>query len=84
MNTITATKAKNVFAELIDSARQEPVTITRNNRRVAVVLSPDEYDHLTKINDKYWGEKALTAESDGFIGEKESENFLSSILNVKN
>jgi prevent-host-death family protein len=48
MRTVSATEAKQNFAELIDSAQREPVRIRRHNRDLAVVLSAEEYDRLHK------------------------------------
>lgn len=81
---ITATKAKTSFAELIDCARKEPVTITRNNRPVAVMVSPEEYKHFVALDDAYWGERATKAEKKGALSIEESEAFLNSVLNAKN
>lgn len=44
MQTISATKAKQSFAELLDSVQREPVAICRHERNVAVVMSADEYE----------------------------------------
>jgi len=76
---ITATKAKTEFAALVDIARKEPVTITRNSRAVAIMLSPEEYARLMDIEDSYWGKKAEKAEKEGYINAKESEKFLRSL-----
>lgn len=45
MTTITYTNARNSLAQLIDSTEQnrQPVSITRNGKTVAVLLSPEEY-----------------------------------------
>ncbi len=48
MSTITATDAKNRFGDLIEQARKEPVHIQSHGRDVAVVLSPEQYEALTK------------------------------------
>ena len=81
--TIPATKAKTAFAELIDAARREPITVTRNNRAVAVMLSPEEYERFVALDDAYWGAKAKAAGKEGFIGVDASEAFLGKILNEK-
>lgn len=47
MPNFTASDAKNRFGELLDAAAREPVTIKRNGRDVAVVLSPAEFARLT-------------------------------------
>jgi prevent-host-death family protein len=50
MRTISATEAKQNLGALLDSAQSEPVTIRRQNRDIAVVLSAREYDRLRAIN----------------------------------
>ncbi|MBK5932206.1 type II toxin-antitoxin system Phd/YefM family antitoxin [Halochromatium salexigens] len=50
MRTITASEAKQGFANLIDTASREPVVIQRQKRDVAVVLSMAEYERLTRLN----------------------------------
>ena len=47
MKTLAASTAKNSFGILLDSAQQEPVTLTKKGRAVAVVLSVAEYERLT-------------------------------------
>ena len=46
METIAATKASNNFGQLLDHARLVPVTIEKNGRGVAVVLSIEEYTRM--------------------------------------
>ncbi len=50
MRTITASEAKQGFANLIDTASREPVVIQRQKRNVAVMLSMAEYERLTRLN----------------------------------
>ncbi len=83
MNTITATEAKNRFADLVDTARTQPVTITRNDRAVAVMVSPSEYSRLLASDDVYWGEQAKNAKKEAFLSSNESQDFLTTILNAK-
>ncbi len=80
--SITATEAKNRFADLVDQARTEPITITRNDRAVAIVLSPTEYARLTISDDAYWGEQAKKMSADNFLSTEESQVFLNTILNA--
>lgn len=82
--SITATEAKNRFAEMVDLARVEAITITRNERAVAIVLSPAEYSRLTQVEDKYWGDLADKVTKNDFVGTNKSAEFLNSILNEKN
>lgn len=46
MKTMSAREAKNGFGILIDTARQEPVTIEKHGRPVVVVVSVEEYRRL--------------------------------------
>jgi len=50
MRAISASEAKQGFANLIDIASREPVVIQRQKRDVAVVLSMAEYERLTRLN----------------------------------
>ncbi|MBI2752554.1 MAG: type II toxin-antitoxin system Phd/YefM family antitoxin [Betaproteobacteria bacterium] len=50
MRYVSATEAKQQLAALLDAAQREPVTIRRQKRDVAVLLSPREYDRLRAVN----------------------------------
>ena len=50
MRYVSATEAKQRLAALLDAAQREPVTIRRQNRDVAVVISPTDYRRLTSTN----------------------------------
>jgi prevent-host-death family protein len=50
MRYVSATDAKQAFAEVLDAAQREPVTIRRQKRDVAVILSVAEYEKLTRLN----------------------------------
>ena len=52
MRTFTSADAKNNFGELIDLARAAPVAITKYDRRVVVVMAVEEYENLTRPNDR--------------------------------
>ena len=51
MKKIASTKAKSNFGELLDMAQREPVTIEKQGRPVAVVVSFEDYkaSELLKI-----------------------------------
>jgi len=46
MTTVSATQAKQRFAEVIDAAQKGPVRIQRHGRDVVVLTSAEEYDRL--------------------------------------
>jgi prevent-host-death family protein len=46
MPSISATKASQNFAALLDAAQREPVRIQRHSRDIAVLISAAEYDRM--------------------------------------
>lgn len=50
MKCVSASEAKQRLAALLDAAQREPVVIQRQNRDVAVVVSPQEYERLCGLN----------------------------------
>ena len=76
MKTMTAAKAKTHFGEFLDSVQREPVVVTKNNRPVGIMFS------MQDAEDKMWGERALAAKNDGFIGTAASEKLMNDILNA--
>lgn len=83
--TFTAKEAKNNFGRLLDEARRSPVAINKNGRKVAVLISKEDYSHyedFEDIIDAYWGNKALKAHKEGYIGVAKSKKLMESILNA--
>jgi prevent-host-death family protein len=73
----TATEVKNKFGKFSDIARNEPVIVEKTGRNAIVLISFEEYERLTIIEDAYWAEKAARAEADGYIGPEKSMAFMS-------
>lgn len=48
MQTISATKASQNFAAMIDQSQREPVLIQRHERDIAVLVSAEEYKRLRR------------------------------------
>jgi prevent-host-death family protein len=73
--------AKLNFGQLLDSAQKEPVTITKKDRPVAVIISTEEYRRLEALEDSIWAARAEKAlESGNFLTASESVEALSKIL----
>jgi len=49
MLTLTANDAKTRFGELLDRVQREPVQVTRHNRVVGVVVSPEDYEAMRRF-----------------------------------
>ena len=82
MKTLGASEAKNRFGELLDLARREPIQITKKGRNVAVVISIEEFERLSELEDELLAIKAEKAQQEGFIGISESEALLEELLNA--
>ena len=48
MKTVSATHAKQNFAEIIDTAQREPVRIRRHDRDLVVMVSAEDYDRMVQ------------------------------------
>lgn len=84
MNSIvTSSDAKRNFGRILETSLRGPVEITKSGRRVAVILSAEEYDNLSLLEDAYWGERALAAEKGGFIGREEAMRALTRMEHEK-
>jgi len=46
MRTIPASKAKTHFGELLDSAQREPITVSKQGRPVAIMMSIQDYEEM--------------------------------------
>lgn len=77
MRYVSATEAKQQFAAIIDKAQREPVTIRRQKRDVAVVLSAEEYARLTRTNvdafNRFCDDVGAQAAAKGLTEDKLSE-----------
>ena len=49
MRYVSATEAKQTLGALLDTAQHEPVTIRRQKRDIAVIVSPRDYERLHQL-----------------------------------
>lgn len=80
MKTATATEIKNRFGEYLQFAIREPVLIEKTGKPVAVLLSIDDYERLSALEDAYWIMKAQKAEAEGYLGVAATRKFIASKL----
>ncbi|MEA5578476.1 type II toxin-antitoxin system Phd/YefM family antitoxin [Anabaena sp. UHCC 0451] len=50
MQFVSDTEVNQSFAAVIDKVQREPVTIRQQNRDVAVIMSIEDYQRITRIN----------------------------------
>lgn len=64
METITAQVAKTQFGELLMKAQREPVEISKHGKRVAVLMSAEEFDQIEALKLQMLRDKLARAEAD--------------------
>lgn len=52
MRILNASDAKREFGDVLLKAQKEPITINKNGKPVAVVISIDEYDQMIDSKEK--------------------------------
>lgn len=80
MKSVAATNPEDTLGKVLEGVRQEPVAITRNGRRVAVIVSADEYDRLAALEDACWVEQARRADAEPGLGHEASMAYVRSRL----
>lgn len=76
MSLASATDVKNRFGSYLDAAQHEPVVIEKSGRKVAVLVSAEEYARLEAMEDAWWGERAKAAEASGSATPEEVQALL--------
>jgi len=79
----SATDLKTNFGTYLQKAITEPVIIEKNHRSMAVLVSYEEYERLSMIEDRYWAQRAIEAEKEGFLGPDESLKYLQAGIDVE-
>ena len=79
MKTLASREAKERFGALLDTVQNEPVTILKNGRPTAVVISPDEYARLGGSRERIYSLMDQMQEEAAANGL--TQDMLSSIIN---
>ena len=79
MKTMTSSKARQSFSNLINIAEKEPVTISNRNKEIAVVISSKRYHELKMLEDILYGKAAKLAIEEGLAPKSEVKDLLDSI-----
>ncbi|NOQ17113.1 MAG: type II toxin-antitoxin system prevent-host-death family antitoxin [Methyloprofundus sp.] len=79
MKTMTSSEARQGFSTMLSTVATEPVSISKQDKEVAVVISSVRYKELKKLEDILYGKAAELAIKEGFSSSKETEDLLDSI-----
>ena len=81
MTSFSATDAKNKFGFVLDAAQREPVTITKQGRQVAVVLSQVDYERLVELESKALRAELVKGIESGDAGELDVARIIGKFAN---
>ena len=76
MNTVTATYAKQNFGACVAEAAKQPVIIEKSGRASVVMLSYEEFQRLSELEDAAWIRRAEQAAAGGYLSAEESDAFM--------
>ena len=83
MVTANATEMRNDFGRYLEKTLVEPVVVEKAGRQVAVLISIEEYNRLTKLEEACWGELALAARKEERAGRDDVERLLERAMNAE-
>ena len=83
MQSITSKNAQDHFGRLLDEVQREPVTITRHDRPVAVVVSRQRFEELEALEDAIWAARVRAAAQSGSVGVEATAEFIARTLNAE-
>jgi prevent-host-death family protein len=78
-----ATEVKNHFGQILEESITDRIGINKNNRRVAVLISDADYRRMEACEDFYWAQKAIEAETEGYLGTDETTAWIERMKNAK-
>lgn len=76
MNTVNATYAKQNFGACVADAASKPVLIEKFGRPAVVMISYEEFQRLSEIEESMWLQRAHEAAAGGYLGAGESDDFM--------
>ncbi len=79
MKTMSSTEARQNFSAVISGLKDDPVTISKQDKEVAVILSSARYKELKKLEDILYGKAAELAIQEGFASNEEAQKLLDSL-----
>ena len=79
MKVLSSTEARQNFSSVLSSINVEPVSISKQDKQIAVVMSSERYKELTRLEDILYNKAAELAIKEGFAFDKETQDLIDSI-----
>ena len=83
MKTLTSSEARQGFSALLGAIKVEPVGITKDNKKVAVLITDTRYQELARIENLLYAAAADLAIKEGFAPKEEVDELLNALTTDK-
>jgi prevent-host-death family protein len=83
MALVSASEFKNHLGQFLDRSWTEDISIQKNGREVAVLISKTTYENLKAYEEQFWASEAKKALHEGLLSSEDSLSLLSQMLHTK-
>ena len=80
MKVLSTTEVRQNFSAVLSAINVEPISISKQDKEIAVVMSVQRYSELTRLEDILYGKAAELAIKEGFAPNKETQDLMSIIV----
>ncbi|MDD5215024.1 MAG: type II toxin-antitoxin system Phd/YefM family antitoxin [Methylococcales bacterium] len=79
MKILSSTEVRQNFSAVLSKIDAEPVSISKQDKTIAVVMSQKRYEELKRLEDILYGKAAELAIQEGFASEAQTQDLMNSI-----
>ena len=79
MKVLSSTEVRQNFSSVLSAIEIEPVSISKQDKTIAVVMSQKRYNELKRLEDILYGKAAELAIQEGFISDTQTQDLMNSI-----
>ena len=79
MKVLSSTEVRQNFSAVLSNIETEPVSISKQDKAIAVVMSQKRYNELKRLEDILYGKAAELAIQEGFASDTQAQDLMNSI-----
>jgi PHD/YefM family antitoxin component YafN of YafNO toxin-antitoxin module len=79
MKVLSSTQVRQNFSAVLSEIEIEPVSISKQDKTIAVVMSQKRYNELKRLEDILYGKAAELAIQEGFVSDTQAQDLINSI-----
>ncbi len=79
MKVLSSTEVRQNFSAVLSEIEIEPVSISKQDKAIAVVMSQKRYNELKRLEDILYGKAAELAIQEGFASDTQAQDLMNSI-----